>query len=633
MSEPSLGKPPRVGQLRPSQVLTTFGVGSVVDLPNISAMVLGLEEWRRDGTVEIGEERLLEAVRAQLGQQVERLLRPPVADDADGPAFSTAPPAGIPVAPFPRWMLCPFCHLLAPLDSGLFQLKLDPYRPDRARYVHSNCRKPGASPAVLPARFLVACQAGHLDEFPWRFFVHHGESDCRGRLTLTEYGGLGDAAAIQVRCGECDAHRQMSDAFGEAGTGSMPRCRGRYPHLREFAEAPCAEPLRTILLGASNSWFSLTLTILSVPRGLDRLAQLVDLHWHILEKVQSAQNIQLLRQVGQLPHLDATLSDEAIWAAVQAKRAGARAVAAPRSLRAPEWEVFSQPASAPELPDFRLAAGAPPRGYEDVVVEVVRAERLREVSALVGFTRLASPGDFLEAGDLPEGWRAPMTRRPAMWVPAVEVHGEGLFLRFSEAALERWLTGVPGLRERDAAFRAAYRAWRSRRRLDPTRGYPGPRYVLLHTFSHALMRQLALECGYSMSSLAERIYALEPTDEDGPMAGVLLYTAGADSEGTLGGLVSLGQPERLGAHIAAALEQVRFCASDPHCAERRIEADGTTLHGACCHACLFAPETSCERGNTFLDRALLVPTIARDDLAFFGDASLGQERSEGAIRT
>lgn len=131
-------------------------------------------------------------------------------------------------------------------------------------------------------------------------------------------------------------------------------------------------------------------------------------------------------------------------------------------------------------------------------------------------------------------------------------------------------------------------------------------------------RQVALECGYTVASIRERIYALPPTDEDGPMAGVLLYTAAADSEGTLGGLVSLGEPHILGRHIAAALDAMRLCASDPLCAEHTPLTEPQTLHGAACHACLFAPETSCERGNKYLDRSLLIPTIDQEALSFFG---------------
>lgn len=146
------------------------------------------------------------------------------------------------------------------------------------------------------------------------------------------------------------------------------------------------------------------------------------------------------------------------------------------------------------------------------------------------------------------------------------------------------------------------------------------RYILLHTFAHALMRQLVLECGYNAASLRERIYARNPQEIDGrsdPMAGVLIYTAAPDSEGTLGGLVGLDEPEQLRRHLQAALRDAMQCASDPLCAEHEPSVRGTTVHAAACHACLFAPETSCERGNRYLDRSVLVSTVEREDLAFF----------------
>ena len=149
--------------------------------------------------------------------------------------------------------------------------------------------------------------------------------------------------------------------------------------------------------------------------------------------------------------------------------------------------------------------------------------------------------------------------------------------------------------------------------------YPGMRYVLLHTFSHALMRQLAMEAGYSSASIRERIYARNPGDPNGPMAGILIYTAAPDSEGTLGGLVKLGQSDELEWHISAALDAVALCASDPICAEHPPSTSGIALHVAACHACLFVPETSCERGNRYLDRSVLAPTFAHDDLTFFGN--------------
>ncbi len=134
------------------------------------------------------------------------------------------------------------------------------------------------------------------------------------------------------------------------------------------------------------------------------------------------------------------------------------------------------------------------------------------------------------------------------------------------------------------------------------------------------MRQIAIECGYTAASIRERIYSQgAPQNEKAPMAGVLIYTGVADSEGTLGGLVSLGKPDRLGWQIDQALEQMRLCTSDPLCEEHHPWRDGTTLHGAACHACLFSPETSCEHGNKYLDRKTLVRTFSNDLTSFFDE--------------
>jgi hypothetical protein len=101
------------------------------------------------------------------------------------------------------------------------------------------------------------------------------------------------------------------------------------------------------------------------------------------------------------------------------------------------------------------------------------------------------------------------------------------------------------------------------------------------------------------------------------MAGVLIYTSAADSEGTLGGLCALGEPDKLGRHIRRALDKMSLCASDPLCSEHLVGSH-EKLHGASCHACSFLPETSCERGNKYLDRSAVVSTVERNDLAFFG---------------
>jgi len=301
-------------------------------------------------------------------------------------------------------------------------------------------------------------------------------------------------------------------------------------------------------------------------------------------------------------------TDAQIWTALQKLRAlNTGAPLTPKDLKPPEWRLFSKPDPAKNSRDLRVRVGTPPAKYAAWIDSVVLIERLREVQALAGFTRLEAAGEDSTAK------LAPLRRGPAEWVPAAEVRGEGLFLRISEQRISAWLETARPL---EAQFFAAHRRWRVQRGLEPAAGFPGLRYVLLHSLSHALIRQFSVECGYAAASLRERIYSSTP-DDDEPMAGILIYTAAPDSEGTLGGLVTLGETANLEQHLEQALEGLEICSSDPLCAETLPELAFMSLHGAACHNCLFLPETSCERGNRYLDRTVLVPTMERAEFAFF----------------
>ena len=502
--------------------------------------------------------------------------------------------------------------MLAPIQSGLFELRLDPYRKDRSRYVHRICKKIGKPPTVVPARFLVACEQGHLDDFPWVEFVHRGKTDCRYELRLYELGASGEVADIQVECVKCEKSRRLSDAFSEEGKLELQKCKGRWPHLRKYDEDPCEGKQRAILLGASNSWFPMTLSVLSIPTTIDKLGQLVEMNWAELEECDSARDVKMKRKL--LKGL-AIYSEDQIWEAVEKKKnAGEPEDEEFLDLRRPEWQVFSNPDPSRNSRDFKLRVVQPPKSYKHSLTKVVLAERLREVRSLIGFTRIESPGDYTELGDFPKDQRVPLSRSKPKWVPTSEIRGEGVFLQFSEQAIESWLKKT---KEREGEFFEAHRRWRLNRGLKPDDGFPTMRYVLLHSLAHALIRQFAMECGYTTASIRERIYSHPPGGDKEPMAGILLYTAAPDSEGTLGGLVARGEPMALGRHLDQALEAMRLCASDPLCAEHHPFKDGLTLHGAACHACLFLPETSCERGNKYLDRSVLVSTVESAELAFF----------------
>src|SRR5262249_10830033 len=188
-------------------------------------------------------------------------------------------------------------------------------------------------------------------------------------------------------------------------------------------------------------------------------------------------------------------------------------------LKLPEWKLFSTPDPARNSTNLRIRVGTPPAAYALWIESVVLIERLREVQALAGFSRLEPAGDDSIAK------LVTLRRGPAEWVPAAEVRGEGLFLRLSEKEVSEWLERSRSL---EVQFLNAHRRWRKQRNLEPSVGFPGLRYVLLHSLAHALIRQFSVECGYAAASLRERIYSSTPDDEE-PMAGILIYTAAPDS--------------------------------------------------------------------------------------------------------
>ena len=248
-----------------------------------------------------------------------------------------------------------------------------------------------------------------------------------------------------------------------------------------------------------------------------------------------------------------------------------------------------------------------PDGLHPYFSRIVRVVRLREVRALRGFTRINPPGDE-DSPDI-----AAIAVGEPGWLPAVEVRGEGIFLAFNQDTLHRW--EVRDLVEvRARRVHAAWRIeWQKRYGEGDLPWRITARYLLAHTFAHALMRQLTLECGYSTAALRERLYV---SDGGEGMAGLLIYTATPDSDGTLGGLQRQGESHRVERAVDAAIQAMEWCSSDPLCIEGMIAgSDGLSL--AACHACVLAPETACEEYNRFLDRALLVGLPGAPEVGFF----------------
>jgi len=632
----------RVGSIRPSAMLYTNGIGATIDLPHQAVMPHGLEAWeriyaRRPIIDVILERRLLELVRSHLGGQVSELRKPPWAPEEKGHAGGDAVDLGIPGRIFPQWLRCTGCGLLAPVAHELFAYEnTNRYRPDQAKFVHKKCKGfqgkgGGTDQTVVPARYLIACVAGHLDEFPYVAWVHRGRpcpsGDALPQLRMREWkSNIGPD--VQIMCLSCDSRRGMREATGRAAEDKLPYCRGRHAHLDAFY--PCEHQGRLMMLGAANQWFPSTLSLLALPREEAATPEELVPELRALPKTQldlpkAASDMPMFRgmaaAMAQTDTFD-DVPDDVLWQGVQLARGDSMpdAVTAPerrtdpRTILGPEWAVLTDEQKYTRhsgMADFRAVRRDVPDLLSGVVAETVAVEKLKKVNAFIGFTRI----DALDRMDDAAERVAPLTRngRPT-WVPATEDRGEGVFLRFNESAISPWEESVEKLGAW-RRFREAHRLNFKRRTsktaddLHPDDRFPPPRYWAIHTLSHLLIREAAMSSGYGSASLTERIYAWKGDDEHLPAAGLLISTTASDSEGTLGGLVELAKPDKLEDLVRNALRRGQRCSSDPICGHRLPEGKEEFLHGAACHFCLFLSETSCERTNRFLDRRMLLGLV------------------------
>ncbi len=561
-----------IGSVRRTQLITTYGVGAIVAAADEAVMVAGLDDWRVEGDQDLLQE-------PRLHVEGKRLRLPP---GNDGSSFFEEK-AHIPVVRFPRWYYCSDSECRR-LDSfGRISSGREP------RCAH--CSAP-----LIPSRFIAVCEEGHIEDFPYFAWVHRGSRPGEGKrheLSLRVTGGAGSLAGIVVECA-CGEERSMEGAFTRDALRGIRSCGGHRPWLRTDSDGGCGKPLRTTQRGASNVWFSNVRSVLSIPPWSEGLQKFVQANWTTLRLDLDRGMLRTLAE-GLIGESGVAYSVEELLAAVAARKDEEQRGRAEADTRAEEYRALCQGRSGGADADFVAEPVNPPAGLERFVDLVTVVSRLREVRAFTGFSRLKP--------NRPGGDGAAIAEK-ADWLPAIAVHGEGVFLRFDEKALRAWESSAT-VRERVEELQGRW----SRSFL-----YDGgaltPRFVLAHTFAHALIDQWSLAGGYPAASLRERVFA----DEHG--AGVLVYTAAADSAGSLGGLIAQAEPGRLGPSLEDAVKRYAWCSSDPVCSETRSQgAEG--LNMAACHACALVPETSCEHRNGLLDRALLVGVPGERDFGFF----------------
>ena len=606
-------KPKPEGRFRLSQAVLSYGPGAMVDLVSHAAVVQEVDKWKGAGNV-IQEDRLRLAILRSFSGEEPKISLNPSAPFRTPPVSDEREPSrdhGISAALFPRWFVCqnPSCRRLwvpQANDIGFADGK-----------VKHACRD-GKGGNAVPVRFVATCNRGHLGEFPWVSFAHAGAEAPCGNIELhLDEGSTGDFADISVRCTGCNSASQ--GLAGAMRKDSKMTCHGHRVWMGESAkEDDCAEKPVLMVRTASNSYFAMSMGALSIPSNKDSL-------WNVVTPLADTIRHFTADILGALVKVDPKLSALSPYPVADVIAARDRILSgetpADPPLKTAEYGTFTTRPPyvagevAPDDTDFFARTLPRSKSLPSMIDRVVIVSKLREVRALVGFTRVLPPIPSLDGG-YEGGVSMARIGRTNDFLPGVEVFGEGVFFALSEGALEAW-EKKPQVIARGKQLERGFAEYLGT--LDPKAKKPefhGVRFFLLHSLAHLVMAQMALSSGYAASAIRERIYCSKPTDPE-KIAGILLSTGTNGSEGTLGGLAN--EAHRLGEHLREARRAGSLCSYDPVCAHHEPhDRSERYLEGAACHGCLFVAECSCEWFNRFLDRALVFPTIGHEDVAFFG---------------
>lgn len=561
---------PSRGSVRRGQLVTTFGPGAVLPLEDESFMVCGIDRWHVSGP-NLYEPRLERELH------VDGFVVPPAAGEE-----------GVPVVRFPRWHSCPGCRRLAPHDHF-------------TDLTGTTCGDCGLR--LIPSRFVVACPRGHIDDFPYSRWVHEGGvSDAVSHLLRLEARGASASLRdIVVSCETCDATRTLAGAFNRFALRDITRCLGGRPWLTGGAEE-CTEHVRALQRGASNVWFSHLRSALSIPPWSEGAYRLLERDWRSLRAIPDEALEGYIEGRGFARGTDYSTGE---LADVVRERLGRTGEDGEDPLRLQEFKALCRGREEGEHDQQFVAVEVDiPGPLTQYLAQVMLVKRLREIRVLDGFARV-NPIEGKEDERI-----ADLFRDDPGWLPAIEVKGEGVFLRLLREQVALWADKPEVVRRAKVLDdrqkeRARRQGWQETREVSSE-------LLLLHTLAHALIEQFSLDAGYPTASLRERLF----TDEDA--CGILIYTASSDSAGSLGGVVAQARTDRLADVFIDAVERVAWCAADPVC----VESDGQGIEGlnlAACHACALLPESSCEEYNVLLDRAMLVGTPDDPDLGFFHD--------------
>lgn len=617
------GKGNFLGEVRRSQVIG-YGPGAIIDFRAgakgggpVSVVVAGLDTWNDTAKLRFQggtDPHLITEPRLQKVLDKNHFRQPPVDDSEE----DQPPERFLRGYRFPAWLLCPECGRLDYANRWGKSLG------DAARWCEPCSQRTGSRVFAVPTRFVTACVDGHLDEFPWHYWIRrayltgrggaakpkclndeNGEpSQCDFRLKGKGGSGL---ESLYLSC-SCGARTNMAGIFDKEALKGL-NCSGRTPWLTGEPNT-CSETPRVLQRGASNLYFPVTYSVLSIPPWSGEIFEELKDQWASLRR-KSKESLEEDLEVYASSYAGRHGMSAAQYIAEVRKLLERESELTSDDIRPQEYEAIKN-SNGEEHPHFEVVQQRVPPDLLDHVSSIARLRRLREVRALTGFKRI-NPQISIDESGIGEFGRIQESEGNVDWLPAIEVFGEGIFVELSRKRIDSWQKENASVIARIDQLNQDYRDYLFRRTgEEPELRVTSPVEVLIHSFSHSLIKRLAFDAGYDAASLRERLYVSDD------MSGVLIYTSTPDADGTLGGLERQGAPDRIESLIRLAIQDALTCASDPLC-ERGVASTSEALNLAACHNCLFLPETSCEHGNILLDRGLLIGDVESGLEGFFSE--------------
>ncbi len=576
-----------VGSVRKSQLITTFSFGSVVDFVEDTVIIAAPDYWQNDPDF---DERKLYNENLSIITGKKFFVSPKTASTSN--RFSK--PKTVASYIFPEKLICS-----TPACGRIFDIK------ELSSKDRHKC--PACKGNLVPSRFVMICSSGHMEDFPYDWWIHRGKKCKSGkaspRLALKNVNNRNDLAGLRGECLECGEQRGMELIFTDSAFKNY-NCSCLYPHFRNpaaLARYGCKKPVKVRLRSSSGVYFPICKSALLIPPWSKELENYCLKNYDFLINIPENVIPITIRNTASSQTIKESSDDIILraWNYVKAHKSSA-SFRTYQDVLNDEYIVLSQ---SEEYRDHAFSSYRSdiPGKYKPHISRITVVDRLTITQAFCGFSRVFRS----------ESSMAPVFQyKDKEWLPAVELHGEGIFIQFNENAVKTWLQGIG---ERYSKMEENF----SESRFTGFSGYL-PMYVMLHTFSHLFIREISNSCGYSAASIHEKIYS-EYDKNSGKiiMCGVLIYVSSSDSDCSLGGLISIADnADLLEQIIDNMLERAKWCSGDPLCITSTSQGY-KSLNYASCHDCTLLPETSCEIFNILLDRGSIVGLPDNESIGFF----------------